>query len=266
MRSGSTGAAGPETLFGMNLQSLLMTAAAMSFSGAAAAATISYVGSVESNQVNEWRTSSFVKSMDIDGNNVYGTHGAVHWTKVGVNEFGAGSASPGWHYAGETGAGQFGNPAYAAIDLASDPNTTTNAGIAAVAGTFTFELTGDASTYVNKIVRIGIMADVLSAAEWSADINKTFQVTQLTGGLGDSGTISLRGGAAGNGQPEMYFFDVAGANPGDTFRIIAGTTSGPQPGYIGPVSWDVAPVPEPGVIGLAALAGVGLVRCRRRLS
>ncbi len=228
------------------------------------AATISYVGSVESNEVNEWRTSSVTKTMDADGDNIYGTHGAVHWTKIGVNEFPAASTSPGWHYAGETGAGQFGNPAYAAIDLANDPNTTTNAGIAAVAGTFSFELTGTAATYTGNVVRVGIMADVLTSPEWAADVNKTFQITQTVGGSGDSGVISLRGGGAGNGQPELYFFDITGVNPGDTFRITAGTTSGPQPGYIGPVSWDVAPVPEPGVVGLAALSALGLLRRRRR--
>lgn len=235
----------------------------MGISGSARAAAITYAGFVENSTVNDWRTPATPKPMDIDGNNVYGTHAAVHWTVAGANEFGAGSASPGWSYQGETG-GQFNSAAYAQVDSLSNPAVNTGAGIGAVAnpGAFNFEMTGTAATYSGFTLRIGVMADVLGATEWAADFGKTFRLVQTTGGSGDSGVISLRGGGAGNGQPEMYFFDVTGVNPGDRFQIITASSSG-QAGYIGPVSWDLAVVPEPSSLLLAG-AGAGALLLRRR--
>lgn len=234
---------------------------------AASAASISYVGSVEDSTVNDWRTASTVKPMDADGDNIYGTHGAVHWTIVGVNEFGAGSASAGWHYGGEVSFGQFNNAAYAQIDNLSNPAVDAGGGIGAVQnpGAFDFEMTGVPETYAGRTLRIGVMADILTSGEWAADTNKTFQLVQTGGGTADSGVISLRGGAAGNGQPEMYFFDVTGVNAGNTFRLITGNSGASgQAGYLGPVAWDVyTPIPEPSVALLAGLAGIGLMRRRR---
>ena len=237
-----------------------------STSTGAFAATVNYAGSVEDITVNNWRTAATAKPMDIDGNNIYGSHGAVHWTVVGANEFPAGSASPGWSYQGEVTFGQFSSPAYAQIDNLLNPATDSGAGIGAVGnpGSFTFEMTGVTATYAGNVVRVGVMADVLSSAEWAADFGKTFRVLQTVGGSGDSGTISLRGGGAGNGQPEMYFFDITGVNPGDRFQIIAGNGPG-QPGYIGSVSWDVAPViPEPSGVSLAGLAAGAFLHRRNR--
>lgn len=246
----------------MNRTAALLFLAA---SAASQAAVVSYSGSVEDSTVNDWRTTSTAKPMDPDGDNLYGTHGAVHWTVAGVNEFLAGSPSPGWSYQGETGAGQFNNAAYAQIDSAANPLVNTGAGIAAVAGTFTFEMTGIAGTYAGKTLRIGVMADVLSAVEWAADTNKSFRLVQTVGGTGDSGVITLRGGAAGNGQPELYFFDVSGVNPGDRFQIVTGSTApSGQVGYIGPVTWDLyTAVPEPSSALLGGLALLGFARRRR---
>lgn len=232
-------------------------------SGLGRAATISYVGSIEGAVVSDWRTSSTVKAFDLDGDNVFGTHAAVQWGRAGVNEFPAASANAGWHYAGETGAGQFSNAAYTQVDDVLNPAATFGGGIAAVAGTFTFEMTGVSATYSGKTLRVGIMADMLSAVEWAADINKAFQLVQITGGSGDSGTVSLRGGGAGNGQAEMYFFDINGVNPGDTFRVLTTGNPGGQPGYIGPMSWDLYAVPEPSAAMLGGLALLGLLRRRR---
>jgi hypothetical protein len=234
-------------------------------SAASQAAVVSYSGSVEDSTVNDWRTTSTAKPMDPDGDNFYGTHGAVHWTVAGVNEFPAGSPSPGWAYQGDTGVGQFNSAAYAQIDSAANPLVNAGAGIAAVVGTFTFEMTGIAGTYAGKTLRIGVMADVLSPGEWAADTNKSFRLVQTVGGTGDSGVITLRGGAAGNGQPELYFFDVSGVNPGDRFQIVTGSTApSGQPGYIGPVTWDLyTAVPEPSSALLGGLALLGFARRRR---
>ena len=235
--------------------------------GAVHAATINYASSVENTTVNEWLTASTAKSMDIDGDNVYGTFGAVHWTILGANQQTSGSSVPGWAYLGETSFGQFRNPDYAVIDNLASPSSDTQGAIAAVQspGVFTFEMTGTPATYAGRTLRVGVMADILGPTEWAADTGKAYQLVQTVGGSGDSGLITLRGGAAANGQPEMYFFDVTVVNPGDTFQIIAlGTPGGSFPGYIGPMSWDLSdPVPEPSSALLAGVALLGLTRRRR---
>ena len=232
----------------------------------AGAASITYVGSVENSTVNEWRTTSVAKPLDLDGDNLYGTLGAVHWTVTGANQQPSGSPVAGWTYLGEVSFGQFRNPDYAVIDNLALPGTDTQGGIAAVQspGAFTFEMTGTAATYAGKTLRIGIMADILGPTEWAADAGKAYQLDQLVGGTGTSGSIPLRAGAPANGQPEMYFFDVTGVNPGDTFRITAFPSPGGFPGYIGPVSWDLyTPIPEPSVALLGGAAALGLLRRRR---
>lgn len=133
----------------------------------AGAASITYAGSVENNTVNEWRTASTAKPMDLDGDNIYGTHGAFHWLVASTGEFAGGSASPGWAYGGGNTFGQFRDPVnYAQIDtLGGGPDS--GAGIMAVqfGGTFVFEMTGTAATYAGRTLRIGFMADVLSPAD-----------------------------------------------------------------------------------------------------
>ena len=230
------------------------------------AASISFAGSVENSTVNDWRTASTAKPLDLDGDNLYGSFGAVHWTVTGANQQPSGSATAGWAYLGEFSFGQFSNADYAVIDNLAVPGADIQGGIAAVQlpGTFTFEMTGTAATYAGKTLRIGVMADILGSGEWAADTGKAYQLSQTIGGAGDSGSITLRGGAAANGQPEMYFFDVMGVNPGDTFRITAFPSPGGFPGYIGPMSWDLyTPVPEPSTALLGGLAGLALLRRRR---
>jgi hypothetical protein len=249
---------------------LLTSVAALSLSAAAShAAVIGYVGSVEDSSVNEWRTATTPKPLDIDGDNIFGSFGAVHWTVAGLNEFPAASASPGWHYAGETTFGQFRNPDYAIIDNPVTPGTDIEGGIGAVQfpGTFTFEMTGTPETYAGRTLRVGIMADILGAGEWAADSGKSYSLSQITGGTSDSGPITLRAGAAANGQPELYFFDLTGVNPGDVFRITAFPSPGGFPGYIGPVTWDLgAAIPEPSTSFLAAAAASSALLRRRRRS
>lgn len=247
---------------------LLPTAAALSLAAAAShAASIGFVGSVENSSVNEWRTATTPKPLDIDGDNIFGSFGAVHWTVAGLNEFPAASASPGWHYAGETTFGQYRNPDYAIIDNPVTPGTDITAGIGAVQfpGTFTFEMTGTPETYAGRTLRIGIMADILGPGEWAADSGKSYSLSQISGGTSDSGPITLRAGAPGNGQPELYFFDITGVNPGDVFRITAFPNLVGFPGYIGPVTWDLSsPIPEPSTSFLAAAAASSILLRRRR--
>lgn len=236
---------------------LILTAGLLALAGAARAATVTYVGSVEGVQVTEWRTTTTVKSLDIDGDHVYGTFASVQWTVAGLGE--TASPNPGWQWVG--GAAQYGG-----FPTQLDRNTGgADVGASIMLSLFEFRMTGVAETYAGQTVRIGVMADMLSNAEWAADQNKGYVLAQTVGGSGDSGIVSLRGGGAANGVPEMYFFDVTGVNPGDVFRLSAlNNVSGAgatQSGYLGPVSWDI--VPEPSTLLLGGLGLLALPRRRR---
>jgi hypothetical protein len=111
------------------------------------------------------------------------------------------------------------------------------------------------------------MEDVFSDTAQGGDKFKGFRITQVLGGSGDSGITVLRGGGQGNGVPEMYFWDITLATAGDRFQILAladqGGTSG-QVGYMGPVSWDLSPAPEPSGLALVAIAGISVAGLARR--
>jgi hypothetical protein len=235
--------------------------AAIAFTANASAATIAYVNNVVGNEVTDWRTTSTNKSLDIDGDNFYGTYAAVNWTQGATNEQGGAPSTPGWAYI--AGGGQFTNAGFTDIDHITNFPTDGDAGI--ITDSFTFELTGTASTYLGQTVRIGVMQDMLSAGERAADTFKGLQFVQTAGaGSGNSGIISVRAGAAGDGVPEMYFFDITNVTAGDRFQILALNDVGgsaTQAGYLGPISFDV--VPEPSTALLSALGLLALLRRRR---
>ena len=178
--------------------------------------------------------------MDIDDDDVYGsTLGAVHITVSGFNQNSAGSSDFGWAWHGA--GSQHSYASYVDIDHITNAPTDADAGIAL--GHLNFELTGTADQYADRTVRVGVMQDLLGSGEWAADINKGLSITQTVGGVSYSGVISVRSGGAGDGLPEMYFFDVTDINPGDRFKVqginnvggVGGSTA-----YVGPVSWDIS--------------------------
>jgi hypothetical protein len=210
-------------------------------------AVITYVGSVEGSQATNWLDPSVAKTFDvIGGDNIYGTNGAINFGQYGYY------LTPGMNYVNS--GTQYRNPGYASIDQLPPPSSTLGlAGIALSA--YQFRLPGTSADYLGKVVRVGVMQDVLGSTENAADYGKTLQ---LTGGGGDSGVISVRSGGAGNGVLEMYFFDIAQVTPGDIITVSA--ANGPaQSGYVGPVSVDISPVPEPSTLALLGLGAAGLV-------
>lgn len=149
------------------IRTLAPIAVACLATGTGFAATITGVGSASGTEVNEWRTPGTTKTADIDGDNVYGTFASVQWGVAGLNEHPGGSPNPGWSYQGS--GSQFVIPGSAILDA--------NTGAADVLSSivlnnFTFELTGVAATYAGMKVRVGVMQDMLSSAEWAADVFK----------------------------------------------------------------------------------------------
>jgi hypothetical protein len=234
--------------------------------GTASAATITYAGTVTGTEATNWRTAGVAKTMSISGSNVYGSSlGAVDWGNIGLGESGAGSGTFSWSYQGVANGQYGGDNRYPAIDNINTGGGDNFPGLIFAGGTatFTFGMEGTAANYTGKFVRVGIFQDILGADEVANDFAKTLRITGPGGA--DSGLISLRGGAVGSSTPEIYFFDIYNINPADVFTISAGNSGlSPQTGYIGPVSWDIAPVPEPSAALLGGIAALGLLQRRRR--
>ena len=235
----------------------LVACVGMALLSSTQAAVITAAGFVEGAQVTDWRTDTTDKStFDIDGDNVFGTFGSVQWQVAGLNE--QTGTTPGWNFISSGAAYQFSG--YTDIDDSSVTTGDIDGSIAL--NTFKFRLTGIPQTYAGMTVRVGIMQDLLGADERDNDIGKTLQLIQLNG-AGESSVVSVRSGGGGDSVPEMYFFDMTGVNPGDTFEILA--PNGGASGYVGPVSWDIAAVPEPSsAAAILGLVGVALVLRRRR--
>ncbi len=244
----------------------LATAAVLTAASLAHGATVTSAAFVEGTMVTDWRTPATSKDAnDIDGDNVFGTLGAIDWGNIDTGKKVSGSTEFGWALIGTVSpqAGAL-TPAATIDDLGGGADVT--AGIDAVGspGSFTFELTGTATDFAGTTFRIGVMADMLSAVDATEDNGKVYQLTQIVGGSSDSGPAILRNGNSGNGSPEMYFFDITNANPGDQFTLTAFSV-GALPGYIGPVSFDSVPVPAPSAFpaGMALLSTLAAFRRRR---
>jgi hypothetical protein len=234
----------------------LVACVGMAILSSTQAAVITAAGFVEGAQVTDWRTDTTDKStFDIDGDNVFGTFGSVQWGVAGLNE--QTGSTPGWDYI--SSGTQHKLTSYVDIDSSI---ATGKVDASLVLSNFKFKMTGVAQTYAGMTVRVGVMQDILGSTEAAQEVGKTLQLNQTVGGTGTS-SVSVRGGLAGDANPEMYFFDITGVNPGDIFEFVA--PSGGTSGYVGAVTWDIAAVPEPSsAAAILGLVGVALVLRRRR--
>ncbi len=257
----------------------LFVAAAVAGLGAATNAysdTITYSGVASGSEVTGWENSAIQKTMDLTSSNIYGSSlGGINWTYVanyttgnytwalgtgaGYQYNGNGSTNHGNSYKLSGTAAKIDNWAstsleYAGADVASSLSAT---GI-----TFTFTLTAATGyNFSGKVVRVGVMQNLFS----TGDTGKTLTLTGP--GNSTSGTVDV---TSTSGAPNMYFFDITGVTSGDTFSLTANgaaITSGnylaPQ-GYIGPMSFDIASVPEPTTLSLFAVGAIGLLAARRK--
>jgi hypothetical protein len=104
--------------------------------------------------------------------------------------------------------------------------------------------------------RIGVMNDGLNDANFASNFILMRKLGD-NGSLVSSGTLTNR-----NRLVDMVFFDIEGAQPGDTYVISASASNS----RIGGISFDVL-IPEPtssALVGVALVALCGLVRARRR--
>lgn len=251
--------------------------------------------------VAPWRSSGVVKPLDVDGDNVYGTDGyamfatqfqypnayagggasvafdsATYPNRISLPSYVSGSQSlvankvGGWGYAlvdppSVTGApdfnwGQTQTPPstnqreYVKIGILDGNDTMGNNPRTAPlgAGRWAFEVgAGAPSTF-----RVGVMTDGLDGTNWAAT---EVVLAQLSGnaviGSATSGTLTR------NRFIDIHSFDITGAQPGDTFAILA-KASNDGFGAISAVTFDA--IPEPATAGLLACAAMGLAGVRRR--
>ena len=229
---------------------------ALSFVSSAHAATIIAAGSISNNsgnEVTEWRTAGTSKTMDIDGDNIYGTFGGVAYGDALFGNMGYTSSQP--------QVGPFAG--YATIDDVTigapdrQVKTTSNS---AAGGTdvvmYTFTVTSAVSA--TETLRVGIMLDGLNGASFSP---LSIGLKETSG----AGTAEVAT-TANDGTIDMYFFDVTGGvTSGTSFQVFADASA---TGYVThqAVALDVfaVPVPEPSSTALLGLGGLALILRRRK--
>lgn len=247
------------------------------------AATINLIsGSVTGTESTRWRTATTTKTMDLDGDNVYGTMGAVIWgdganvTKLtSQSTYAATGLSTGstfgWQIVNQTvsadigiGLQNFQHAGYADVDNLAG-GTTGAPGLSSIAdntGTITIQMNGTAAEYLGATVRLGIMQDYQENTAVN-NINKRYDLVQTFGGGGSATFTATTMDLA----PDFYFFDISGINPGDQFTLTAfrnPATAG-QGGLASIPILSLDKVPEPSVGLLSALALGLLCRRNRRL-
>lgn len=233
---------------------IISTAVILAVISSLHAATIAYTDSVldnSGNEVTEWRTSTTTKSLDADGDNIYGTFGGIAYGDAVFGAMDFVSAQP---QVGNAGSG------YVIIDdvTIGDPDrmvrTTTNNQV----GTddivmYTFELNTTVEAW--ETLRVGIGTDGLNGASFSPGSIGLAEV----GGGGGLDEVSI----TANNTVDLYFFDVTGGvAAGTQFQVFAdvGTNNFVTHQL---VTLDVA-VPEPSSVALLGIGGLAVLLRRRR--
>ena len=231
----------------------------------------------------DWRTTDVVKTLDPDGDNIYGTDGWIRPSGTlrpadpkldpdycTVSYIGL----PGWNYWSTGGVHPDGWTGWrtGAVDDAVLSGPGPIAGVEAGRQ----EKGGAANDMVQIDVtedgsfRVGVMTDFIVAyAGYGVVAGPTsVRVRKTTGDLDDSGMIAV---PVRNAVADWMFFDIIGAVAGDQFIISAASTTNPWAyTQISHISFDTItaeepPVPEPAGLGLLGVALLAMRRKRRAL-
>jgi hypothetical protein len=216
------------------------------------AATVTFAGVINDDagsEISQWKTVATTKTLDGDGDNVYGTlaHLFYRIEFKGQNTLYTFNSS-------DSQVGPFAG--YAVVDhpdgVSADTQvrTTTN-NAAGLADDVMFTFTAIAGSPAN--VRIGIATDGLNGVQFSP---ASIGLRQVGGSSAEHTLTSV------NSTLDMVFFDVVGIAGGDQFEIFGDSGSG---GYATHqfVTWDV--IPEPATSGLLAFSAVLMILRRRRV-
>ncbi len=208
----------------------------------ASAATINYVGSLtNSTETVNWLTPATTKTFDADSDNKYGSYCVINWVEPNAGTYSPGSIS--WAGSGP----QFRQPEYPKINDVADAaqgnvgpgalvnNSPTNTNVGITLDFNTFQVNEDLT---GKILRVGVVNDVLGSAEWPNEKYNGVFIRQVVGGDAKS---QMAAWPTPNGQPDMVFFDIVDAHVGDQFEIrdlknVGGVDSITT--LLGPISWD----------------------------
>ena len=217
------------------------------------AATVSFVGVINDDsgsEISEWKTTSTSKSLDADGDNVYGTLAHLFYRI----EF-KGQNTRYTFNSSDQQVGPFAG--YATVDhpdgVSADTQvrTTTN-NAAGLSDEVMFTFTAIAGSPEN--VRIGIATDGLNGTQFSP---ASIGLRQVGGSSAEHSLTSV------NNSLDMVFFDVTGVAGGDQFQVFGDSGTGNFATHQF-VTWDTLTVPEPGSTLLLSLSFLVLSFQRRR--
>ncbi len=229
----------------MKLRTLMMVVVLLGSAVSARGAMITAAGTIQDNagnEISEWRTAATAKTLDSDGDNIYGSDAKLFYRVLG--DYG----SYVQYIASETQVGPYGG--YALVDHPNDTSpdtqvrTTTsgNVGAGTLRNMFTFAING---TPPALGFRVGVAFDGLDGAQFSP---QEVRLTQTTGG---SASASIDVEPFRNNTLDMAFFDVTDAVVGDRFTVQGVSGAG---GYATHqiVTWDAitAPIQDGDVIKL----------------
>lgn len=220
--------------------------------GLAQAAGISAVGTIANdagNEATQWRTTGTAKTLDADGDNVYGSSGYDMLFLQGIHAPFEAFVTLG---GGINGTGPW--PGYAVVDNPQGGDiqlktATGNTTPGTVRDVITYRLTGSIPA---SGIRMGVMTDGLDGPQFAS---KQITLTQTAGpGAGATATIDVS--ALRNQTPDMAFFDITGGQVNDQFtlRVLTSDTGHPTAQV---VTWDTIPNPAPLQLMSVDIQGTG---------
>lgn len=229
---------------------------------AASATTISFAGS-DLTTGGAWRTSSVSKTLDADGNNIYGSDGYFLATSPGGAVLSSPSFVTGFLNLGQSFYnGAAASPQYSLIDNPTAAGTRMTGVWYQNSANLTEDDLLRFTLSQNASFRLGVLVDTSGQVDVSPS---SLRLRQTAGGTANSGLQTSN--LAANLVADWYFFDVSGTS-GDQFVLSGinwynGGAAQFSNGVAG-LTFDTLSVPEPGTLGMMGFVLAGLVARKYR--